>query len=229
MELERMRQEQERNQQLGGGGGIGVIPSPPTNGGMMGPGMNNDGLGPGGGILPGDGHGGQMMLDGEESTAVTLSRKYGYAIMALSVVVLAVLMVGIDHTSNDDRSGPQLRRRYLLQVATIFCCNSSNSTMSQAATASAAAGAAGAGLPGQQYDTYSIYSYKGGAAIVGPGGHHGGVGTLGGMDTLGGASLRTETLKSTRSMASRASPQYRVSDIDPEFARRFDRDAHHQY
>ena len=47
------------------------------------------------------------------------------------------------------------------------------------------------------------------------------------MDTLGGASLRTETIKGTRSMASRASPQYRVSDIDPDFARRFDRDNHH--
>ena len=50
-----------------------------------------------------------------ELTAVSLERKYSYAIMALSVVVLAVLM-----------------------VATIFCCNSSNSTMAQAANARAA-------------------------------------------------------------------------------------------
>jgi hypothetical protein len=118
--------------------------------------------------------------------------------------------------------------------------------MSQAASATAGPGGSGVILPGgvQQYDTYSIYSYKGGAAVVGPGGLgsvgggggvHASAGSgLGGggghgLDTLGGASLRTETLKSTRSMASRASPQYRVSDIDPDFARRFDRDNHHQY
>ena len=52
-----------------------------------------------------------------------------------------------------------------------------------------------------QGDNYSIYSYKAG------------------MDTLGPMSLHTETIKSTKS---RASPQYRVSDIDPEYARRYE-------
>ena len=101
------------------------------------------------------------------------------------------------------------------QVATIFCCNSSNSTMSQAANPNA--------LPVNQYDTYSIYSYKGGATgTMMP------ADTLRSTGTLGGVSMHTETLKSTRSMASRASPQYRVSDIDPDFARRLKQEQHHQ-
>jgi len=157
-----------------------------------------------------------------ELTAVSLERKYSYAIMALSVVVLAVLM-----------------------VATIFCCNSSNSTMAQAANARAAlatqnavatagilsSGSGGiAGTGETQFDNYSIYSYKGGSGTMGtyPATHAIGA-SSGGIDTLGGMSLRTETLKSTRSMASRTSPQYRVSDIDPDFSRRFDRDNHHHY
>ena len=165
-------------------------------------------------------NGGISEMQGE-LTAVSLERKYSYAIMALSVVVLAVLM-----------------------VATIFCCNSSNSTMAQAANARAALAAqnatsASGALPpgnscnagmmgGTQFDNYSIYSCKGGAGTIGTFGHAAHPsGGGGGMDTLGGASLRTETIKSTRSMASRASPQYRVSDIDPDFARRFDRDNHH--
>ena len=198
-----------------GGGGDGSLGfQPPVE-------ISNDGLSGGGGG-GGDGGGGQMQ---GELTAVSLERKYSYAIMALSVVVLAVLM-----------------------VATIFCCNSSNSTMAQAANARAAlatqnVAAAGGALPsgggcnagvrgGAQFDNYSIYSYKGDGGTMGtfgPSAHAtgGGGGGGGGMDTLGGASLRTETLKSTRSMASRASPQYRVSDIDPDFARRFDRDNHH--
>ena len=93
------------------------------------------------------------------------------------------------------------------QIATIFCCNSSNSTMSQAATAAAGLAA------NNQYDTYSIYSYNGGK--------HGHIpaDTLRSTGTLGRMSLHTETMKSTRSMG--ASPQYRVSDIDPDFARRY--------
>lgn len=90
------------------------------------------------------------------------------------------------------------------QVATIFCCNSSNSTMSQAATHA---------VPVGQYDAYSIYSFKGG------------MDTMRSSGTLGGATLHTDTMKSSRSMAS---PQYRVSDIDPDFARRFEKD-NHQY
>ena len=189
-----------------GGGDGGLVFQPPVE-------MDNDDL------RSGDSGGREMQ---GELTAVSLERKYSYAIMALSVVVLAVLM-----------------------VATIFCCNSSNSTMAQAANARAALATqneatAGGALPsgggcnagvigGAQFDNYSIYSYKGGGGTMGtfgPAAHASGGGG-GGMDTLGGASLRTETLKSTRSMASRASPQYRVSDIDPDFARRFDRDNHH--
>ncbi len=86
----------------------------------------------------------------------------------------------------------------VLQVATIFCCNSSNSTMSQAATAA---------LPvANQYDTYSIYSYKG----VNP--------TMAADTLRSTGTLHTETMKSSRSITS---PQYRVSDIDPEYARRY--------
>ncbi len=112
------------------------------------------------------------------------SRKYGYIIMAMSVIVLAVLM-----------------------VVTIFCCNNSNSTMSQAANQQ---------LPVNQYDTYSIYSFKGGQNQAGPVAD-----TLRSTGTLGGMSFaHTETMKS------RGSPQYRVSDIDPEYARRF-KDSHY--
>ena len=67
-------------------------------------------------------------------------------------------------------------------------------------------------------DNYSIYSYKGGVI--------GGMDTMRSTGTLGGMSLHTETMKSTKS---RASPQYRVSDIDPDFARRYDKESHHQY
>ena len=81
------------------------------------------------------------------------------------------------------------------QVSAIFCCNSSNSTMSQPATQ----------VSVQPPDTFSIYSYNKQPVI--------------GSDTLRsgplGDTLRTETLRSA------ASPQYRVSDIDPDFARRF--------
>ena len=80
----------------------------------------------------------------------------------------------------------------MFQVATIFCCNSNNSTMSQAANQN---------LPVNQYDTYSIYSYKGGAGGPGVGD------TLRSTGTLGGMSMHTETLKSVQS---RGSPQYRV-------------------
>ena len=82
--------------------------------------------------------------------------------------------------------------------------------MSQAANPNA--------LPVNAYDTYSIYSYKGGAG--GGGGVPLPADTLRSTGTLGGMSMHTETLKSTRS-AMGASPQYRVSDIDPDFARRF--------
>jgi len=143
----------------------------------------------GSGQYPADGVNFQYM-DPEEGASLSLSRKYGYAIMALSVVVLAVLM-----------------------VATIFCCNSSNSTMSQAANAAALAQAQAAHLQG---DNYSIYSFKGGQA--------GAAGTLlhpHSAHTLGMSTMRTETLKSLggRSAAA-ASPQYRVSDLDPEYGRR---------
>ena len=78
--------------------------------------------------------------------------------------------------------------------------------MSQPATANA--------VPGGQQDNYSIYSYsKQGIEGIG-------------SDTLRSTaidSLRTQTLQSTQS---RASPQYRVSDIDPDFARRFREDNH---
>lgn len=83
----------------------------------------------------------------------------------------------------------------VLMVSAIFCCNSSNSTMSQPATQ----------VSVQPPDTFSIYSYNKQPVI--------------GSDTLRsgplGDTLRTETLRSA------ASPQYRVSDIDPDFARRF--------
>jgi hypothetical protein len=56
----------------------------------------------------------------------------------------------------------------------------------------------------QPPDTFSIYSYTKQPVVT---------------DTLRsgplGDTLRTETMRSA------ASPQYRVSDIDPEFARRF--------
>ncbi len=132
-----------------------------------------------------------QVLNPEESASVSLTRKYGYALMALSVVVLAVIV-----------------------IFTVFCCGSSNSTMNQAATATAP-GAAG------QFDNYSIYSYGGKGGAMNPNAALT-ADTLRSTGTLGGMSLaQTETLKSTRSVASRASPQYRVSDIDPDFARRF--------
>ena len=89
----------------------------------------------------------------------------------------------------------KIRITFSPQVSAIFCCNSSNSTMSQPATQ----------VSVQPPDTFSIYSYNKQPVI--------------GSDTLRsgplGDTLRTETLRSA------ASPQYRVSDIDPDFARRF--------
>jgi len=93
----------------------------------------------------------------------------------------------------------------VLMVFTIFCCNSSNSTMSQPATQAIPAGA----------DSYSIYSYtnpKGGSIDIGSDTMR--TGTIGLGDTL-----RTQTMQSVHARG--PSPQYRVSDIDPDFARRF--------
>ena len=231
MELEKRRkvQEEHHGRVSGGngnnfssvGGGRSYLPlDPGLEGEGDGGGDDNFGFQPPVEIGNGDLSGSDGSEMQGELTAVSLERKYSYAIMALSVVVLAVLM-----------------------VATIFCCNSSNSTMAQAANARAAlatqnataaggaftsGGVSNAGVVGgAQFDNYSIYSYKGIGGNMGTFGHTAHATGGGGMDTLGGASLRTETLKSTRSMASRASPQYRVSDIDPEFARRFDRDNQH--
>ena len=98
----------------------------------------------------------------------------------------------------------------LFQVSTIFCCNSSNSTMNQPVTQA---------VPISQIDNYSIYSYKQGAIPAD---------TLLSTGTLGDASLRTETLRSTASHAS-PQPQYRVSDINPDFARRFNETNNQHY
>jgi len=98
----------------------------------------------------------------------------------------------------------------ILMVFTIFCCNSSNSTMSQPATQAIPAGA----------DSYSIYSYtnpKGGSIDIGSDTMR--TGTIGLGDTL-----RTQTMQS---QGRGPSPQYRVSDIDPDFARRFQDNQHH--
>ena len=97
--------------------------------------------------------------------------------------------------------------RFIEKVFTIFCCNSSNSTMSQPATQAIPAGA----------DSYSIYSYtnpKGGSIDIGSDTMR--TGTIGLGDTL-----RTQTIQSH---GRGPSPQYRVSDIDPDFARRFQQD-----
>jgi len=94
--------------------------------------------------------------------------------------------------------------------------------MSQAANAAALAQAQAAHLGGG--DNFSIYSYKGGqVAAAGhgtllhaPERQHMMTGTLGGMSTM-----RTETLKSLGGRSAvAASPQYRVSDLDPDFGRR---------
>ena len=74
--------------------------------------------------------------------------------------------------------------------------------------------AANANLPVNQFDTYSIYSYKGGAG--GGGGNGGGV-----ADTLRSTATLGPYGDTMKSVQSRGSPQYRVSDIDPDFARRF--------
>ena len=79
------------------------------------------------------------------------------------------------------------------QVSAIFCCNSSNSTMSQPATQ----------VTVQPPDTFSIYSYSKQPVT----------------DTLRSGPLGDTLRGGVETM--RASPQYRVSDIDPEFARRF--------
>ena len=70
-------------------------------------------------------------------------------------------------------------------------------------------------------DSYSIYSYtnpKGGSIDIGSDTMR--TGTIGLGDTL-----RTQTLQSHRG----PSPQYRVSDIDPDFARRFAQDNQQHY
>lgn len=72
--------------------------------------------------------------------------------------------------------------------------------------------AAGANAAVNQYDSYSIYSYKGGNI---PG------------DTLRSGTLGGYGAETLKSVQSRGSPQYRVSDIDPDFARRFKE--HQQY
>ena len=144
------------------------------------------------------------------------NRMYGYIIMASSVVVLAVLMVIIIFCKSCNIKftiilyiHTQFLNLPLLieQVFTIFCCNSSNSTMSQPATQAIPAGA----------DSYSIYSYtnpKGGSIDIGSDTMR--TGTIGLGDTL-----RTQTMQSQHRGPS---PQYRVSDIDPDFARRFQQD-----
>lgn len=161
-----------------------------------------------------------VMITNDDTTALSLSRKYGYAIMVLSVVVLAVLMVSIKQFAWSIVSMPSRNQfTYIsFQVATIFCCSSSNSTMSQPANQHQ--------VPIGPFDTFSIYSYKGGG-IGGGGGVGAGLDTLRSTGTLGGMSLHTETLKSSRSIGSRSSPQYRVSDIDPEFVRRFEKENIH--
>ena len=123
-----------------------------------------------------------------------------------------------------------MKESHILQVITIFCCNSSNSSMSQAA---------GAGNPGQpgggggamgSGDNYSIYSYKQDlAAAMAGGGPAGPVGS----DTMRSTAIDSHLgVVGTHTLQSRASPQYRVSDIDPEYARRYHReqagaDTHH--
>lgn len=120
-------------------------------------------------------------MNSPERTEISLKRQYGYAIMALSVVVLAVLT-----------------------VITIFCCNSSNS--------SGGGGAASAtGVPGggrQSPANFSIYSYKQDLPVAG-------------SDTMRSTAIESHLMPGTHTLQSRASPQYRVSDIDPEYARRY--------
>ena len=73
-----------------------------------------------------------------------------------------------------------------------------------------------------QADNYSIYSYtnqKDGSIVIGSDTMR--TGTMGLGDTL-----RTQTLQSH---ARGPSPQYRVSDIDPDFARRFAQDNQHPH
>ena len=72
-------------------------------------------------------------------------------------------------------------------------------------------------VPISQIDNYSIYSYKQGAIPAD---------TLLSTGTLGDSSLRTETLRSTQSHSS-PQPQYRISDINPDFARRFNETNQH--
>ena len=148
------------------------------------------------------------------------NRMYGYIIMASSVVVLAVLMVIMflqirqckicyPNMFCSEQIIQTVKFRFTEQVFTIFCCNSSNSTMSQPATQAIPAGA----------DSYSIYSYtnpKGGSIDIGSDTMR--TGTIGLGDTL-----RTQTMQSQHRGPS---PQYRVSDIDPDFARRFQQDQH---
>jgi len=85
----------------------------------------------------------------------------------------------------------------VLMVSAIFCCNSSNSTMSQPATQ----------VTVQPPDTFSIYSYTKQPVT----------------DTLRSGPLADTMLRGPGGEATMRgpSPQYRVSDIDPEFARRF--------
>lgn len=76
---------------------------------------NNNGMNPSGGGNPLDFNDRQMGRDyvmmEEETAAVSLSRKYGYAIMALSVVVLAVLMVRKKELIASSSEGVHERRK----------------------------------------------------------------------------------------------------------------------
>ena len=77
-------------------------------------------------------------------------------------------------------------------------------------------------------DNYSIYSYKQDLAAAMAGGGPGPVGS----DTMRSTAIDSHLgVVGTHTLQSRASPQYRVSDIDPEYARRYHReqagDTHH--
>jgi len=85
----------------------------------------------------------------------------------------------------------------VLMVSAIFCCSSSNSTMSQPATQ----------VSVQPPDTFSIYSYSKQPVVT--------------SDTLRSGPLADTLRNETLLRDTGASPQYRISDIDPEFARRF--------
>ncbi len=141
---------------------------------------------------PGSWGGSMGAINDLDSQEQIINRQYGYAIMAAAVVILGVLMV---------KSLTKITLVFVIwrffgffQVSAIFCCSSSNSTMAQPATT----------VTVNPPDTFSIYSYNKQPVI--------------GSDTLRSGPMlgvNTETMRSA------ASPQYRVSDIDPDFARRF--------